>query len=286
MTTTTHSLYQSFDSTLGDSSAYFSAVDSDEDSDKTIANIDSPPMVNASSASNGKVPKKTPKHVSFIATSTNRYSSLTKNTIQREFKKACISGPGNDDNIGTVETVVRQVSEWKITDITDVTEKIEENEENKENDAENASPFAKVPLPVAVSAVTETGKTVLGAAVENVTLVDVATQQSDDEKTVSAEILDTVVELKNSSMPIVGKKGPVTRNSAKNAKQQLTVDTKKHQSRMSMYNRPTANTASSKPMNARRSMAVVRNVIAKARQSMAAAVQASNTKDNTGTKYI
>lgn len=262
------------DSMMGDNSAYFSAVDSDEDADKTLENNDSASATEPAAPSpaiNKNVSKKTPKRVSFIATSTNRYSSLTKKTIHREFQKALTNG---GISAGTVN---RKSDTWQVTNLNGTTD----NKENKENVHQNDAPeMASQKLPnkndnanvedvlAVVPPSVANSKTVLGANVEAVTAISAPARQCDDEQMESvANVEVTVVKRTVNLQPAeeVIKSGD-NRNTVKNAKQKLIDDTKKHQSRMSMFNRPIV--TAPKPTNTRKSMAVMRQVLAKARQSL------------------
>lgn len=257
---------QSFEmnSTVGDNSAYFSAIDTDDDSDKTIENIDapSPPVSHV-------VSKKTPNRASlFNAMCVNRYSSLTKSTIHREFQRAVTNSDKNDSDYKGSSSSVKndQNGVWLVTDINDVDNKENRVEIGTGTSSDGASEQTKVTSTKATS--TAVGKTVLGATVDQVSVVDVAVAaQSSDEGQVAVN--NTVVK---ESPPTEDKSSAPAANRPviKNPKQKLMDDIKKHRNRMTMYSRPTSDKAAPapKPINTRKSMAVMRSVIAKARRSI------------------
>lgn len=310
MSTTAHSLYQSFDqnSTCGDSSQYFSAIESDDDMDKTIENENEntePKPVDAST-----IPKK---RVSFIPSSTNRYSSLTQRTMNREFQKKL-----RDNRIAREKGVANVI--LKVSSTPETFECSDENKENV-NDGSVNNNEPNLDLKISSKAnepMTDSLKNVVASNHIEEIILEADGSISAQMNTASVQVVAAVEEIAAIEAPIEGavpmegnvptegyiqeavetqppKELPVvvypvvtrnmdsidateqdainsvseTRNTIKNARQKLIEDTKKHQSRMSMNVRNTFK-AQSKPPTSRKSMAPIRSIIDRA-NAMAAA---------------
>lgn len=297
MSTTAQSLYQSFDqdSTLGDSSQYFSAVESDDDFDKTIENENAQPPPK-------DVSPKPKKRVSFIPASTNRYSSLTQKTMNREFQKklrnnriAREKGVSNGINISSSpetpdcsednkENFIDNKNEQNVELSSTANEQknmagnLNNNLASKENIFEagagitapkNVAPVVEVITSVEdIAAVKEETPWIVSEITEGLTAGHVPSDElmpklSEAQGPVTT---DVKVELKMINAP---NDLPEMRNTVKSARQKLIEDTKRHQSRMSMHIRPTFG-APPKPPTIRKSMAPIRNIINRANAIVAA----------------
>lgn len=287
------SLYQSFDheSTLGDS-LYFSAVDSDDsyDGDKTIAN-------DKQSLNDRNVKNSSNKDVSFIPKSANRYSALTQKTINREFQKKLMSvrTPRKETSWTVTETASKQSLQKekspvkspkpvspkspKVTKIPQAP--IIKKEEDKENVIETTT-LANVEdkrkehkneevilldnvLPECNSSDDSViNKTVLGAHITEVITVT----EKQEESVPSTEVTNTVVKKKinteSTSAQESAKQSTASKNTGKYVKPTVTNGTKPEPL---IKSRPV--TSAPKPINVRKSMAVVKNIISKARASAA-----------------
>lgn len=312
MSTTAQSLYQSFDqdSTLGDSSQYFSAVESDDDFDKTIENENAqpPPM---------DVSPKPKKRVSFIPASTNRYSSLTQKTMNREFQKklrdnriAREKGASNGINISSSPETL-DCSEDNKENFIDIGEqnmdlKLSSTANEQKNMAgslnnnlalneivceadagitapKNVASEIEVITSVEEIAVTkEVTSSNVSEVTEGLTAGDVPSDEflqelSEAQGTVIIDLKVDAVEPKMINAP---NNLPEMRNTVKSARQKLIEDTKRHQSRMSTHIRPTFG-APPKPPTIRKSMAPIRNIIDRANAIVAAESFTTSMPGNT-----